>query len=141
MSIPTPERLKKKAILIRSFLKEKCDAVISHSQSLELISKVFDFKDWNTAAAMSKSKVKQNSTPSQIKTVGEMRKALEPFEDSAMIDASYEFKLKEIEIDPLVDDPEDATIYQEFSYSLEDCASEDIASFKLKLEYETISGS
>lgn len=140
MSIHTKESLKEKATIIRKFLKEKCDADISHSHSLELISKIFGFKDWNTASAMSESKpkVKQNSSPIQIETVGDMKKALEAFDDSAMIDAYYTFKVKELaDIELEEPDPEDE-IDQEFSFTLEDCSDKDIASFKLKLEHESM---
>ena len=68
-------------------------------------------------SAALKKKVEQEFSPSQVMTVGEMRKALEAFDDSAMIDACYEFKLKEFEIDPLAS-PEDE-IHQEFSLTLE----------------------
>lgn len=143
MSIHTKESLKEKATIIRTFLKEKCDADISHSQSLELISKIFGFKDWNTASAMleSKPKLKQKSSPSQIETVGDMKKALEAFDDSAMIDADYTFKVKELEDIALEEpDPEDE-IYQEFSFTLEDSSDKSIANFKLTLEHETMMSS
>lgn len=84
MSTHTKESLKEKATIIRKFLKETCDADISHSHSLELISKIFDFKDWNTASAMSESKpkVKQNSLPIQIETAGDKKKTLEESADT-----------------------------------------------------------
>lgn len=87
-TVPSQEGLKAKAKTIRKFLKEKCGAEVSHSQCLELISQLFGFKDWNTASASSKSEVTKNDLPVWIKTVGGMRKALEPFKDSAKIEAS-----------------------------------------------------
>lgn len=136
MSIHTQESLKEKATVIRKFLKEKSDVNISHGHSLELISKVFGFKDWNTASALSISKEKQDFSPVKIKTIGDMRKALEPFDNSARIDANYEFKIKDFEIDPLTD-PEDE-INQEFSFSLDDFSNTDIVCLKLQLEHESL---
>lgn len=78
--------------------------------------------------------MKQNSSSVQIETVGDMKRALEAFDDSAMVDACYTFKLKEFEIDPLAN-PEDE-ICQEFSLTLEEF-TEGVISFKLKLEDET----
>lgn len=140
MSIHTKERLKEKATIIRTFLKEKYGADISHSHSLELISKIFGFKDWNTASAMleSKPKIKQNSSPIQIETVGDMKKALAKINDSAAIDADYTFKVKELEDIALEElDPEDK-IYQEFALTLEDDRDNDIVTFKLILEHEAM---
>lgn len=140
MSIHTKERLKEKAKIIRTFLKEKCGADISHSHSLELISKILGFKDWNTASAMLefKPKIKQNSSPIQIETVGDMKKALAKINDSAAIDADYTFKVKELENIVLEEpDPEDE-IYQEFALTLEDDRDNDIVTFKLILEHETM---
>lgn len=140
MNLPTNKSLKEKATTIRKFLKEKCDTEISHNQSLELISKIFGFKDWNTASAMSasKSKAKKTTSPIEIKTVGDMKKALEPLEDSAIIDADYTFKIKELENLALEEpDPEDE-IYQEFSLSLEGSSYNHIVTFKLQLEHESM---
>ena len=79
-TVLTPENFKDKAKIIRSFMKEKCDADISHSHGLELISQLFGYKDWNTASAAVKSEVNKKSLRKRIKNVGQMRKALEPFE-------------------------------------------------------------
>ena len=143
MSIHTKERLKEKATIIRTFLKEKCGADISHSHSLELISKIFGFKDWNTASAMleSKLKTKQNSSPIQIETVGDMKKALAKINDSATIDADYTFKVKELEDIALEEPNPEDEIYQEFSLTLEDDRDNDIVTFKLTLDHETMMSS
>ncbi len=80
--------------------------------------------------------------PIRIRTVGDMRKALSPFKDSDVIDADYEFKLKDI-LDDLdeFNSPED-TIHQEFSLI---CPKQDnrlddltIVTLKLELEHETM---
>lgn len=129
------ESLKKKAAIIRKFLNEKYEVDISHGHSLELISKIIGFNDWNTAVAQLKQKAEQNSTSVQIRTVGDMKRVLEALDDSVTIDADYEFKIKEFEIDPL-SSPDDE-IYQEFSLSFEEI-NDDIVTFKLKLEHESI---
>lgn len=145
-TIPTRESLKEKAKEIRKFLKEKCDADISHSHCIELVSKVLNFNDWNTASAALKSKVNQAALPFQIKTVGEMRSALAGFKDSDIIDGMYEFKIGDV-LESLDDmkmddmgDPEN-TITQEFSFVLEHLRDDHemgIASFKLTLENEEV---
>lgn len=80
---PTREGLKEKAKVIRKFMNEKCNADISHSQCLELISQLFDFKDWNTASAISRSK---ENLPTFVKTAGDMKMVLEAFDDSAKLE-------------------------------------------------------
>src|SRR5690606_18864552 len=104
ISVPTPENFKEKAKLIRSFMKEKCDADVSHSQCLELLSQLFGLKDWNTASDISKSK---GRLPVNIKEVGQMKKVLDKFDDSTdlemwsllaiegLIDVIKELKLKD----------------------------------------------
>lgn len=134
MSISTTESLKKKAAIIRIFLKEKYNVDVSQGHSLELVSKIFDFKDWNTASATLKSKSKQSFSPVEIKNVGDLRRALEAFDDEAIIDADYTFKVQELE-EYQHNDPEDE-IYQEFSFTLEKSAH-DIATLKLTLEHES----
>ena len=69
---------------------------VSHGHCMEIISQLFGFKDWNTASATLKPKSKQDLLPIHIKTVGDMKKALELFDDSATIDGEYEFKLKDL---------------------------------------------
>lgn len=135
--IPNSESLKEKAKVIRKFMKEKCNADISHGHSLELISQLFGFKDWNTASAATKPKAEKVSLPIYIETVGDMKKALELFKDTDTIDADFEFKLKDVleNLDES-DSPED-TIHQEFSLSFEQF-NEDIVSFKLALKNEDI---
>jgi|GEM_PF-2055778 len=71
--IYTPEEFKAKAKTIRKFMNEKYGIDVSHSHSLELISQLSDFKDWNTAVAAAKSKGRQ---PIFITNVGKMMKVL-----------------------------------------------------------------
>lgn len=135
MSIQTTDSLKKKASVIRTFLKERYDVDVSQGHSLELISKIFGFKDWNTASASLKPKTKQSSSPVQIVTVGDLKKALEGLDDSAMIEADYTFKVKDLELDAY-NDPEDE-IYQEYTFSLEERAK-DIVILQLELIQESV---
>lgn len=136
-TIPTAEILKDKAKVIRKFMKEKCNVDVSHGHCIELISQLFGFKDWNTASATLKSKADQNIFPAQIKTVGDMKRALEACDDSASIDADYDFKLGDFldEIDPLAH--REDVINQEFSFILEQGAK-DIVSFTMVLEHESM---
>lgn len=127
--------IKHQAAILKNFLKQN-NSEISQSSCLQVVAQMHGFQDWNTASASLKSKVKKNSSPVEVKTVADMKRALEIFDDSAMIDACYEFKLKEFEIESLAD-PEDE-IYQEFSFILEGFGGK-IASFKLKPEHESVS--
>ena len=136
-TLQTPESLKDKAKIIRKFMKEKCDADISHGHCIELISQLFGFKDWNTASAALSSKANQNTYPIKIKTVGDMKNALAALEDSAIIDADYDFNIGEFldEIEPM--GQHDDVINQEFSFILER-AAKDIVTFTLVLEHESM---
>lgn len=137
----TPDSIKEKAKTARKFLKEKCDVDISHSHSLELVSQVFGFKDWNTASAVTKPKdngIGDFSNSIKIKTVADMKKALELFNDTDTIDADYSFKVIDF-MESLwdVNRPDDE-ILQEFSLSITGF-NEDILTFKLNVEHESIS--
>ena len=136
MSALTQESLKQQAKIIRKFVSEKYQVDISHGHCMEIISQLFGFKDWNTASAALKPKSKQDLLPIHIKTVGDMKKALALFDDEAILDGEYKFKLKDFlnEVEP---DELNGVITQEFSLVLEEFVS-DIASFKLKLENEDI---
>lgn len=127
--IKSQERFKEKAKLIRNFLKEKCNSDISHSHSLELVAQILGYKDWNTAAADLKQKSVPASKDNPITTVGELKKALQPFDDSTLVESECELKMKD----------GDAVTYilQEFSFFIK--KSEDNAAvIKLKLENEDI---
>lgn len=134
-NITTADSFKNKAALIRNFMQEKYNVNVSQGHALELISKVYGFRDWNTASASMKKKEKQIHSSVQINTVGDLKKALNSFDDSAIIEADYKFKLKEFEFDPS-DNPE-SEIYQEFSFSLEEL-DKNIISIKLELVHESI---
>ncbi len=140
-NIPSTESLKEKAKVVRKFLKDKCNADVSHSHCLELIAQVYGIKDWNTASAVSKPVVNKSTLPFKVETVGDMRKALEPFKDSDVIDGMYEFKIADF-LDKIENASEDGIISQEFRLTLEDLdegkAEPRIASFKLNLEHEDV---
>ncbi|MBH46594.1 MAG: hypothetical protein CME71_00325 [Halobacteriovorax sp.] len=143
MSKTTPESLKEKAKQIRKFIREKNNVDISHSHCLELASNLFGFHDWNTASAILKSKESKKSKevfPVHIKTVGDMKQALESFEDTDTIDADYTFKLEEILEELEEFSAPDDEIYQEFSLSIGG-KNDDIVTFQLKLEHESMSQS
>jgi hypothetical protein len=138
ISVPTLESLKKKSKVIRKFLNEKYNVDVSQGHCLELISKVFGFKDWNTASAALKPKIKENSAPFAVETVGELKKALEPFKDSDRIDAQFTFKLIDF-LKHLDDDDPESEIHQGFSISLDTFDGDPV--LKLKLEYEDLMSS
>lgn len=134
MRINTTESLKRKAAIIRTFFKTRYNLDVSQGHSLELVSKIFGFKDWNTATAILKPKMKSDSSSIQIHTVGELKKALTNLDDSASIGADYRFKVKELE-EYEYNDPEDE-MYQEFSFTIEKLAK-DIVTLNLKLDHES----
>lgn len=143
MSPITQDSLKEKAKLLRKFIKLKGNVDVSHGHCLDLVSELFGYKDWNTAAASLKSKERQtssnpdNDVKVKIKTIGDLKKALDKFDDSDEVDATYEFKLGKFlgKLEDF-DHPED-TISQEFSFTLQKDI-EEVVSFKLSLEHEDI---
>lgn len=138
MSIPTKDSLKQKAKTVRKFLNDKYQVDVSHGHCMEIISQALGFKDWNTASAALKPKLKQDDLPLKLKTVGDLKKALELFDDSAAIDGDYEFKVKDF-MDEIEHGDLDGTIHQEFSLILNSIQPDDIVSFQLELEHESIS--
>lgn len=136
-SIPTPENLKEKAKVLRKVLKEKHGSDISHSHCMEMISQIFGFKDWNTASAALKLKADSKIYPMKIGTVGDLKKALAPYDDSASVHADYSFKLKDFlaEIDPM--EEIESERFQEFSLRM-DRFNDDLAIFELVLEEESM---
>ncbi len=139
MSTPSQESLKQQAKVIRKFLNEKYQVDVSHGHCMELISQLFGFKDWNTASAALKPKDKQGQLPIHVRTVGDMKKALALFDDDeAILDGEYEFKVRDFINEMNAEDWDDETIItQEFSLVLEEFVP-DIASFKLKVEHESM---
>ena len=137
-AIPTPENIKEKAKLLRKILSEKNNADLSHGQCIEIVSQLFGFKDWNTAAA----KLKPNHDqlyPLKIGTIGDLKKAIAPYDDTASVFADYRFKVREfldgLEPDEL--DFEDCIRDQDFSLRM-NSFEDDLAIFQLVLEHESI---
>lgn len=146
---PTLEALKERAKVVRSFMKEKYGVDVSHSHCVEVASKVFGFKDWNTASAILKSKkTHKKIVPfGAIETVGQMREALSSYKDSDYVDADFEYKVKDLlesawEVEAEGLEPHN-TLTQQFSLSLVHLDSGPteprFVSFKLTLEDETMS--
>lgn len=59
MREPSKEQIKERAKFLRQVLKEKHKIDLPHGHALEVLAKVFGFNDWNTAAALSPSSVKE----------------------------------------------------------------------------------
>lgn len=53
MKEPSKEQIKERAKFLRQILLEKHKIDLPHGHSLEVLAKVFGFKDWNTASAIS----------------------------------------------------------------------------------------
>jgi hypothetical protein len=137
MSTPTPEAFKEKAAVIRKFLKEKYDLDVSQGHGLELISKIFGFKDWNTASALSKVEASKNAFPVQIMNFGDFRKATCSFADSDKIQISSDFLLREFLMTVTELNQTDGAVVSDSSLVLVD-NSDGVASFRLNLENEDI---
>lgn len=146
ITTPTPEAFKQKAKTVRKLMKDKFDIQMTHSQCIELVSNVYGFKDWNTASASAKSISKNLDLPFEIRSVGDMRKALANYQDADAIDFEYNYKLKNMvdEINEMISDDADPddVINQEFSIILERIDGRKVepafATFKLKIEDESI---
>lgn len=137
MSTPTPESLKEKAKVIRKFLAKKYNVDVSHGHCLDLISELFGFKDWNTASAGLKPTVNQDALPDFITTAGDMRRALEPFKDSAVIEAWSDFKIEAFGMAMAELDVTEGTITTAYSFIRGECG-DDKVSFQLKTEREEL---
>lgn len=117
--------LKTKAKLVRNFLKEKCNSDISHSQSLELLSKILGFQDWNSAAAV----LEEESATIGYETVGSLKNALAPFNDKESLKIECDIEMEE--------GSELTTINHEFSLKSVKVKDGELT-VELKLEYENI---
>jgi hypothetical protein len=137
-AIPTSENLKEKAKVIRKFLKEKHSVDIPHGHCLDLVSQLFGSKDWNTASAMVKPRVNPEDRPMFVLSVGEMKKLLEPCEDSAAISVwgnqrikAFADTMKELGL-------EQGMLTTEYSLTREEF-TKDKVSFQLKCEDQYLS--
>lgn len=130
----TPESLKAKAKVLRKFLSEKYNVDVSHGHCLDLISELSGFKDWNTASAKLKPRAIKSDLPTLIRTVGGMRKALEPFKDSAKIEASSIFAIGAALMDKeALHLNEKSAFFDTYSFIVGE-TSDDSVSLVLKLE-------
>lgn len=136
-TVSTPESLKEKAKVIRKFMKEKCNVDVSHGHCIELISQLFGFRDWNTASAALKSKLNQDALPDSITTAGEMRRALEPLKDSAIIALWDRLLVKEFITTMSELDVTEGIITSSYSLIREECGDDKIR-FQLKLEHQRL---
>jgi hypothetical protein len=53
MKEPSKEQIKERAKFLREVLREKHKIDLPHGHALEVLAKVFGYKDWNTASALS----------------------------------------------------------------------------------------
>lgn len=53
MKEPSKEQIKERAKFLREVLREKHTIDLPHGHALEVLAKVFGYKDWNTASALS----------------------------------------------------------------------------------------
>lgn len=96
--ILTEEAIKNRAKSIRELIKQEFGFDVPHGQCLKIVSQLFGFKNWNTAkATVVRAPDAQSSEycPTNIKTVGELKRALESYGDSDRIRA-YDF----IDVEP-----------------------------------------
>lgn len=84
-NVPSRDSLKEKAKTLRKFLKEKYAVDVSQGHSLELVSHLFGYKDWNTASAIAKKEVGAEKLPVWIKSLGDFKKVSASSSDSAKL--------------------------------------------------------
>ncbi len=99
MREPSKEQVKERAKFLRQVLREKHNIDLPHGHSLEVLAKVFGFKDWNTASAMSSNAPDEVSSVAKVpahssaekpiiakfQTTGELREFLSKFDDSTKL--------------------------------------------------------
>ncbi len=89
MGQPSKEQIKERAKYLREILREKHKIELPHGHSLEVIAKVFGFKDWNTASAFSvktsEEKTIEKPITANFQKVGELKKFLDKFDDETKL--------------------------------------------------------
>lgn len=88
MTVPSKERLKIRSQLLAQWFQENYGIKVKHGHCLDLVSRIYGFKDWNTfSAALESKEVRQIRTPYPVgtKTVGELKEALSLYSDDAII--------------------------------------------------------
>lgn len=97
MKEPSKEQIKERAKFLREVLREKHKIELPHGHALEVLAKVFGYKDWNTASASSTDgrpaePVETRATTESVKpiaakfhTVGELKEFLSKFDDETKL--------------------------------------------------------
>lgn len=99
MREPSKKQIKERATFLRQVLREKHGIDLPHGHSLEVLAKVFGFKDWNTASALSPKADDEfaaaaettastsNDKPmiAKFQTTGELREFLSTFDDNTKL--------------------------------------------------------
>lgn len=99
MQAPTKEQLKERAKPLCEFMLEKYGVKVKHGHALEMISRLFGVKDWNTASALSAEASKEKPITDNLEanvtdkkpiaakfqTVGELKGFLSRFDDGTKL--------------------------------------------------------
>lgn len=99
MQAPTKDQLKERAKHLCEIMLEKYSVKVKHGHSLEIISKLFGVKDWNTASALSARAADDNPEDAKapartsadkpivarFQTTGELREFLSNFDDNTKL--------------------------------------------------------
>jgi len=97
MKEPSKEQIKERAKFLRQVLREKHDIDLPHGHSLEVLAKVFGFKDWNTASALSvkaedlveaktsTETITEKPIATKFQTIGEIMDFLSKFDRAAKL--------------------------------------------------------
>ncbi len=110
MKEPSKEQVKARAKFLREVLQEKHKIDLPHGHALEVLAKVFGYKDWNTASALSadvsneqpvtnKSATKvsdEKPIATRFQTVGELKEFLSRFDDGIKLVVN-EYKWTELD--------------------------------------------
>ncbi|MBK22939.1 MAG: hypothetical protein CME70_03400 [Halobacteriovorax sp.] len=132
----TPVNLKKKARLLQTNLKNVDKVDLTHSRCLEIVSHLLGFHNWSYAKKVLGEKESGVNNKNEISTVGDLRKAISGFKDSAPLDAHFSFKT----LDYIQDiEDEETERFQEFSVNIDEFSDNSFVSLKLKLEHESCS--
>lgn len=130
----TEEGLKNKAKKIRQFILEKHDLKIPHGHCLDLVSKIYDFKDWNTASAMLSGVPQKTDPEEKIDTIGKFRQLTAHLSDDAHLSA--DFTLDIIDLISELEEGQSATNFTFSLSSIEIHGDDDFATLALGVDYE-----
>lgn len=76
MKEPSKEQIKERAKFLREVLREKHKIELPHGHALEVLAKVFGFKDWNTASALSAELVNESPVTEKLAPKANTEKAV-----------------------------------------------------------------